>query len=86
MIDKAFHEVFSAINNWSIRWHEFRDVGIDEPYYGYYYAENQLYIIRDWMTDEYWFVKARSPKEALDAYKERLDYVMRAGAYCEEGE
>lgn len=71
MIDKAFHEIFNAINNREIRWRDFNEVGLDEPNYDYYYAENQLYIIRDRVMEGYWFVKARNPKEAINAYKEK---------------
>lgn len=61
-LDKAFHLVASATEN--IHWHDFREAGLDEPYYDYYYAEDELYIIRDRVYLRLWFCKARNPKEA----------------------
>ena len=48
-----------------ILWQDFKRVGINEDYYDYYYAENEHYIIRDRITEQLYFTKARSPKEAL---------------------
>lgn len=83
-IDKSIHEVYEKLNNGYIRWHDFQEVGVDEHYYQWYYAENRLYVIQDVMTGEWWFVMARSPVNALAMYKERLSEVARAGAW--EGE
>lgn len=69
-LDKAFHIVALAIEN--IHWRDFLEVGLDEPYYDYYYAEDELYIIRDRVSLRLWFCKARSPKEAWQKYREEL--------------
>lgn len=67
-LDKAFHLVASATEN--IYWRDFRDVGLDEPYYDYYYAEDELYVIRDRVYLRLWFCKAKSPKEAWQKYED----------------
>lgn len=67
-LDKAFHSVALATEN--IHWRDFREVGLDEPYYDYYYAEDELYIIRDRVYLRLWFCKARSPKEAWQKYED----------------
>ena len=73
-IDDAFTMVFNAIAQRSIKWNDFHKVGIDEDYHDYYYAENELYIIHDRIFDSIEFVKAKSPKEAL----QKFDDVRRA--------
>lgn len=78
MIDEAIHATYKALHG-GIRWHDFREVGADEPYYDWYYAENRLYIIRDRLMEQYWFIQARSPLEALEKFKDRLNDVMTAG-------
>lgn len=67
-LDKAFHLVASATEN--IHWHDFREVGaLGETECDYYYAENELYVIRDRCYLVLWFVKARNPIEALHKYE-----------------
>lgn len=83
-IDNAVHEVYAKFNNGYIRWHDFQEVGVDEHYHQWYYAEDRLYVIRDVMTETWWFVTARNPAEALAMYKDRLAEVAMAGAW--EGE
>ena len=68
-LDKAFHLVASATEN--VHWHDFREVGLDEPYYDYYYAEDGLYCIRDRVCLRLWFCQARSPKEAWQKYEDQ---------------
>lgn len=80
-LDKAFHLVASATEN--IYWHDFREVGLDEPYYDYYYAEDELYIIRDRVYLRLWFCKAKSPKEAWQKYEDECRSL--AIAWGEEG-
>lgn len=67
-LDKAFHLVKAAMDN--IHWCDFRDVGLDEPYYDYYYAEDELYVIRDRVYLWVWLCRARSPKEAWRKYED----------------
>lgn len=67
-LDKAFHKAAWAAEN--IYWQDFRGVGIDEPYYDYYYAEDQLYVIRDRVHLSLWICKARSPIEAWQKYED----------------
>lgn len=78
MIDKAFWEIFRAISNKEIRFHDFNAVGVNEDYYDYYYAEDELYVIRDRIFDTIEFVRARSPKEALQKFREVRDDIARA--------
>lgn len=85
--DERVHDVFENFTKpTGVRWHDFHEVGIDEPYYLYYYAEDELYVIRDVMVDTFAFVEARSPAKALAKYKERLEEAMKAGSYYQEDE
>lgn len=68
--DTRVHDFYVDFNN--IPWRDFRDVGLQEYYYDYYYAEDELYLIQDRITQGVWFIEARSPKEALDILKERF--------------
>ena len=86
MFDEYVHEVFKRFGNNGVRWHDFHEVGIDESYYDYYYAESMLYVIRDRLMNTYYFVEARSPGKALAKYKEHMDDVMKVGAYSGEDE
>ena len=83
-IDKQIHAVHEYLTGKDIRWHEFREVGVDEIWYLWYYAENMLYILRDVMTDQLWFVEARSPVKALEKFNARMTEAMEAGMYVEE--
>ena len=67
MLDKNIHNFYEDIEN--IRWLDFKVVGLENKFYEYYYAEGELYIIRDRVSKAIWFIKARSPKEALDILK-----------------
>lgn len=84
--DKAIHEVYNYFEGKEIRWHDFSEVGLDEPYSRYYYAEECLYVIQDVMIGSLWFCEASSPAMALATYKFRLDEAMKAGAYVDEEE
>ena len=57
-------------NKCGARWHDFNDVGMDEPYYDYYYAEDGLYFIRDRVYQTVWATRAKSPNEAFEKYLE----------------
>ncbi len=83
-VDNAIHTLFELKND--MRFHPFSDVGIDEPWYDYYYAEDRLYIVRDVMMDQYWFVEASSPGDALYKFKETLQEMMNAGKMVDEEE
>lgn len=69
--DKTLHCAYKDLQR--IKWNDFRKVGLDETYFDYYYAEATLYIIRDRITLEYFFVEANSPLQAFEKYKEALD-------------
>ena len=77
-IDKDIHNVFNFFSGNDIRWHDFHEVGLDEYYYDYYYAEDCLYVIRDRIYEKYYFVEARSPKQALDSMKEISEMIARS--------
>ena len=67
MIDKQIRTIFKAKN--SIVWQ-----GIDgNNVYGYYYAEERIYLVRNMITDMISIVSARSPKEAFE--KVELDHL-----------
>ena len=79
-IDKLIHDLY----DYKIPWRDFSDVGLDEPYYNYYYAEDRLYIIKDNMSSCMWFVEATSPAEALKIIKDRWEELCEAGQFVEE--
>lgn len=49
------------------------------PYLGFYYAEDRLYLLRDCMVDAYYFVEADSPYKAVEKVLKRVDEAMHAG-------
>lgn len=82
MIDRKIQEVYKFLTGRDIRWHNFDEVGRSESYYDYYYAEDRLYLIRDVISEQIYFVEASSPGEALDSLKEKF----KTGFDCEEEE
>ena len=66
-MDKYIHIFYENLEN--IQWLDFRVVGLENKFYEYYYAEGELYIIRDRVSKAIWFIKAKSPKEALDSLR-----------------
>lgn len=82
MIDRKIQEVHKFLTGRDIRWHNFDEVGRCESYYDYYYAEDRLYLIRDVISEQIYFVEASSPGEALDSLKEKF----KAGLYVDEEE
>ena len=69
--DMRIHDFFNDYRN--IFWLEFEKVGVKAPFYEYYYAEDELYLIRDNITECVWFIEAKSPKEAFEKLQERFD-------------
>lgn len=53
------------------------------PYLGYWYAEEQLYLLHDCMVDAYYFVIANSPYDAIEKVLKRIDEAEEAGKYVE---
>lgn len=49
------------------------------PYLGYWYAEERLYILHDCMMDAYYFETAGNPHEAIEKVNKRWDEAMHAG-------
>lgn len=82
--DKSIHDLYHAFKTNDIKWNDFPSIGLSESYYLWYYAEKDLYIIRDCMTDMFYLVEARSPVKAFGILAARLDEAMRAGEPCEE--
>ena len=82
MIDRKIQEVHKFLTGRDIRWHNFDEVGRSESYYDYYYAEDRLYLIRDVISEQIYFVEASSPGKALDSLKEKF----KTGFDCEEEE
>lgn len=83
MVDLALHEVFVAIKDKQIKWQDFRNIGIEEYYFDYYYAEDELYVIRDRIFDSIEFIKAKSPKEAYKIWRDQIGAVGSAMSYQE---
>lgn len=72
--DSLIHVFFKHKD--SLRWRNFPKIGLNESYYGYYYAEDELYIIRDGMTNMLYFVEAKSPKEAFMKFHDMMEEVI----------
>lgn len=83
-VDVSINRFFNSINR--LRWIAFPELGLNEAYYSYYYAEARLYIIRDGLTDQMFFVKADSPKDAFLKFHKRMEDALNAGQYVGEGE
>ena len=71
--DTRVHDFFDDCRN--IPWLDFKVVKLDEPYYEYYYAEDELYLIHNRISEAICFIEARSPKQALDILKDRWVYM-----------
>ena len=82
--DSQIHGVFAYFEGDEIRWHDFKEVGLDEPYYDWYYAEGRLYVIRDRIAEWYWFCYASSPKDAMEQFKETMHDASMVGATDDE--
>lgn len=54
------------------------------PYLGYWYAEERLYVIHDCMVNAYFFEIAGSPGEAIERIKKRWEDAQHAGEYVPE--
>lgn len=54
------------------------------PYLGYWYAEDGLYVLQDCMVDAYYFIEARNPKEAIEKVLKRVEEADHAGEWVEE--
>lgn len=59
------------------------DYSID-PYLGFWYAEERLYLLCDCMVNAYFFVEADSPHKAIEKVLARLDEAQHAGEPCDE--
>ena len=82
-IDNEIHEVFGDFTK-GIEWMDFEDVGVTAPYNKYYYAQDELYVITDIMIDTYYFVKAKSPAEAMQKYSDQMEEACHAGEWVTE--
>lgn len=56
------------------------------PFLGYWYAEDRLYVLNDCMVDAYYFIEANSPEDAIKKVLERVEEAERAGEWVEEYE
>lgn len=83
-VDVSINRFFNSIVH--LRWTSFPDLGLNETFYSYYYAEARLYIIRDGLTDQLFFVKADSPKDAFMKFHKRMEDALNAGRYVDRGE
>ena len=83
-VDVSINRFFNSIVH--LRWISFPDLGLNETFYNYYYAEARLYIIRDGLTDQLFFVKADSPKDAFMKFHKRMEDALNAGRYVDGGE
>ena len=74
---KRIHKMFTALPALEF------DYSVND-YYGYWYAEDRLYLICDCMVQAYYFVEANSPKEAVDKVLKRHEEAMHAGEWVDE--
>lgn len=56
------------------------------PYLGYWYAEDRLYVLNDCMVDAYYFIEANSPGDAIGKVLRRVREAEYAGEWVEEEE
>lgn len=81
MIDELIQDFFKKVVQLrNLNWRQFKIDGQDlnyysdeelaviSDYYEYYYAEDELYVIRDIRLNSIYFKYARSPKEALKSF------------------
>lgn len=83
-IDTDINRFFDNLGH--LRWMNFTYLGLNESFYSYYYAEARLYIIRDGLTDQLFFVKADSPKDAFMKFNKRMEDALNAGQFIDEDE
>lgn len=69
-VDKILQEAFKNLDR--IYFRDFKDVGVDEKEFDYYYAESTLYIIRNRKLKYYYFVTAPNPANALMQVKNEV--------------
>ncbi|MBR3346302.1 MAG: hypothetical protein IKG37_04420 [Solobacterium sp.] len=67
MTDDLIHKVAAILANMH-RWCDYKN----EYGLAYYYAEDELYVIRDRLTGAYNFIYADSPDNALKIYKIKM--------------
>ena len=54
------------------------------PYLGFWYAEDKLYIVHDCMVDAIYFQIANSPLDAIEKIIKRIEDANNAGSFVEE--
>lgn len=74
-LDRAFQMVYKALREKAIKWNDFHKIGVDEDYYDWYYAEDELYVIKDRIFDRLTLIKAKSPKMAMDIFNEDVNAI-----------
>lgn len=63
-----------------VKWNDYPD----DYYHVWYYAEGEIYVIRDVMVDTFAFIEAKSPEEAYEKYMKRWYEAMKAGELEED--
>lgn len=84
-IDNAFQMIHKALVGKALRWNDFKSVGVDTDYYDWYYAESQIYAVRNRITDSLYIVRAKSPKMAWEHYMADMN-VDNCCGWCQECE
>lgn len=71
-IDEAFHIICNHFAE--IRWKDFPEDGTDDLHlYQYYYAEDELYVIKSNISDMIAFEHAKSPIDALRSLEDKME-------------
>lgn len=85
MIDELIQDFFKKVVQLrNLNWRSFQidDQNIvyysmqelhDINYYRYYYAEGELYVIKDTRYNSIYFIYAKNPKEALKNFLKKID-------------
>ena len=71
-IDEYFHRICNHFAE--IRWKDFPEDGTDDLHlYQYYYAEDELYVIKSNISDMIAFERAKSPIDALRSLEDKME-------------
>ena len=72
-IDQMLHTVADRIDK--VRWRDCKEYGAKDDTYEWYYAEDELYIIRHKQLGHIYFISARSPVKAVERLERRCEGV-----------
>lgn len=84
-IDEAFHIICNHFAE--IRWRDFPESTTDDScFYQYYYAEDELYVIKNNISNMIAFERAKSPIDALRSLKDGMEHKLNSLVFINKGE